>query len=146
MYQDYFMMPQRKLHDYCKISSNLDIRFVHFDSFHTLSAKCMNIQQKVHFKCKVLFFTVHIELCTLHYSQCNTSPPDLSKMADGVPRQVKPQVTGPSDQLSLNNFFDPSNFSFALPLWGKGNESWTPQIKKWRLLLYCNMGAANNFR
>ena len=37
---------------------------------------------------------------------CNTSPPALSKMADGVRELVKTQVIGPSDQLSLNKFFD----------------------------------------
>merc|ERR1711895_316943 len=53
---------------------------------------------------------------------------------------------GRSDQLLLNKFFHPSNFSFAFPLRGKANKSWTPQIKKTRSLLYSNMGAANNFR
>ena len=37
---------------------------------------------------------------------CNTSPPTLSKMADGVWKYVKPYVIGPSDQLLLNKFFD----------------------------------------
>ena len=39
---------------------------------------------------------------------CNTSPPNLSKMADGAWKYVKPYVIEPSDQLLLNKFFDPS--------------------------------------
>ena len=39
---------------------------------------------------------------------CNTSPPNLSKMADGAWKYVKPYVIVPSDQLLLNKFFDPS--------------------------------------
>ena len=39
---------------------------------------------------------------------CNTSPPNLSKMADGAWKYVKPYVIDPSDQLLLNKFFDPS--------------------------------------
>ena len=37
---------------------------------------------------------------------CNTSPPNLSKMADGAWKYVKPYVIEPSDQLLLNKFFD----------------------------------------
>ena len=37
---------------------------------------------------------------------CNTSPPALSKMADGIRKWVKSQVIGPSEQLSLNKFLD----------------------------------------
>ena len=37
---------------------------------------------------------------------CNTSPPTLSKMADGVQKYVKPYVIGHSDQLLQNKFFD----------------------------------------
>ena len=39
---------------------------------------------------------------------CKTSPPNLSKMADGAWKYVKPYVIEPSDQLLLNKFFDPS--------------------------------------
>ena len=44
---------------------------------------------------------------------CNTSPPAESKMADRV---WKPQIIGPSDQLSLNKFFDLIIGKMALPL------------------------------
>ena len=39
---------------------------------------------------------------------CNTSLPNLSKMADRAWKYVKPYVIEPSDQLLLNKFFDPS--------------------------------------
>ena len=39
---------------------------------------------------------------------CNSSTPNLSKMADGAWKYVKPYVIDPSDQLLLNKFFDPS--------------------------------------
>ena len=45
------------------------------------------------------------------------------KMDDGVWIGVQFWVIGRSDQLSLNKFFDPSNFLFAFPLGGKANES-----------------------
>ena len=35
---------------------------------------------------------------------CNTPPPTLSKMADGVRKYVKPYVIGHSDQFLLNKF------------------------------------------
>ena len=37
---------------------------------------------------------------------CNTSPPALSKVGDGIRKWVKSQVIGPSNQLLLNKFFD----------------------------------------
>ena len=39
---------------------------------------------------------------------CNTSQPNLSKMADRARKYVKPYVIEPSDKLLLNKFFDPS--------------------------------------
>ena len=39
---------------------------------------------------------------------CNTSPPNLSKMADRAWKYVKPYVIEPPDQLLLNKFFAPS--------------------------------------
>ena len=54
---------------------------------------------------------------------CNTSPPNLSKMADGAWKYVKPYVIEPSDQLLLNKFFDPSTPS--LELWALLLTNWT---------------------
>ena len=82
--------------------------------------------------------------------RCSWSPFLLIIQARGIGgRAGVDQLQNPNpllDNISLNKFFDPSNFSFAFPLRGKANWSWNPQIKKPRSLLYSNMGAANNFR
>ena len=59
---------------------------------------------------------------------CNTSPPNISKMADGAWKYVKPYVIDPSDQLLLNKFFDPSTLSMRK---GRdGGEKMKKKIKK----------------
>merc|ERR1712212_1110690 len=65
---------------------------------------------------------------------CNTSPPTLSKMADGVWKYVKPYVIEPSDQLLLNKFFDliiPSMRTSKIQNGHQGASKWPAGSCEW---------------
>ena len=63
-----------------------------------------------------------------HRTACNTSLPNLSKMAAGAWKYVKPYVIEPSDQLLQNKIFDPRTLSMKK---GRDGEEWEKNEKKW---------------